>query len=203
MKTDIIHVTSREEGVGEALALTEAQGGQAGLEGRQLLHLRLLSEELIGMLRGIAGEAEADYWLEREDRSFLLHLASEVRMTEPVREQLLAASTTGRNDAVRGFMGSLRVFIAETMLYAGSSSPALSGMRLGLMGMTTPTMPASDSYLWSLRAYRDHVRDLRDADEGSDEDWDRLEQSIVANIADDVSVRIVGSRVEIIVAKQF
>ena len=52
--------------------------------------------------------------------------------------------------------------------------------------------------MWSLRKFEDESK--KDTE---NETWDELEKSIVANIADDVSVKIVGTSVEIIVSKAF
>ena len=89
METEIMRITSQGLGMKEALAATEKAGLDAELERKEILRLRLLAEELFGMLRGIAGDVEADYRLERKDREFILHLASDVTMTKEMREQLL------------------------------------------------------------------------------------------------------------------
>ena len=81
MKSEQIAVTSKGLGISEALALTEEIGKSAGLDEKSVLHLRLLAEEVSGMLRGIAGDVEAMYWLEAEGRKFELHLQSTVQMT--------------------------------------------------------------------------------------------------------------------------
>ena len=51
MKTEQIVVTSKGLGIEEALTLTEKLGNEVGLERKPMLHLRLLAEELFGMLR--------------------------------------------------------------------------------------------------------------------------------------------------------
>ena len=73
MKTEKMIISSQEVGMPEALAATEELATKCGLERKQMLHLRLLAEELFGMLRGISGELEADYWVEYEGKSFEMH----------------------------------------------------------------------------------------------------------------------------------
>lgn len=128
MKTETIHVTSLGLGMDEALAVTEKTGLASGLEKKQILRLRLLAEELIGMLRGIAGDVEADYWLERNGRAYALHLRSDVTMTREMHEQLIAVSTSGENAAAKGFMGKIREMIAVALLPRESGSSLLSGL---------------------------------------------------------------------------
>ena len=116
MKTEKICINNRELGMTVALAMTEQLGAKQGLERRQILHLRLLAEELFGMLRSITGEIEADYWLEYEGKRFDIHMKSDVKLTEEMRQQFLSASSSGENAAAKGFMGKLRVMISEALV---------------------------------------------------------------------------------------
>lgn len=205
MKTEKMRIDSQERGMLEALAMTEKLGTDIGLERRQLLHLRLLAEELFGMLRSIAGEVEADYWLENEGKRFELHMRSDVRLTEEMRAQLISASSSGENAAAKGFMGRLRVMIAEKLFSDPSGPSLLSGVSLGMMSMVNPAAQeeGASPYIWSMEHYVDAVKEQKNDNAAAREEWDELEKSIVANIADEVVVRIVGSDVEITVIKAF
>lgn len=201
MKTKKIYVNNHETGMQEALEITERVGMDNGLDAKQMRRLRLLAEELFGMLRSIAGGMDADYWLEYEGKSFELHMKSDVNLTDEMKKQFLAASSSGENSAAKGFMGRLKVMIAEALFVnAPSDSLLFSGLSMGLISMASPTAmgAGSTSYLWSLRKYKDEAEK-----EGENEAWDELEKSIVANIADEVSVKIIGTTVEIIVNKKF
>jgi hypothetical protein len=57
------------------------------------------------------------------------------------------------------------------------------------------------SYAWSLDHYI--ARQQSPLDTAGDEEWDQLEKSIVAKLADDVIVGVRGRRVEIIIQKAF
>ena len=65
-----------------------------------------------------------------------------------------------------------------------------------------PAGGAGASVDWSMVDYRNHVKKENGNNE-STEAWDELEKSIIANIADDVKVKILGNKVEIIVFKNF
>ena len=139
MKTKKIFVNNQELGMEDALTLTEGLGMEQGLEVKQLRRLRLLAEELFGMLRSITGVVEADYWVEGEAKSFEVHLKSDVSLTEEMRKQFLAASSSGENAAAKGFMGRLKVMIAETLFgNTTSDSMMFSGLSMGLMSMASP-----------------------------------------------------------------
>ena len=74
MKTDVIRVTNAEGGVRAALNQVEKVAAYKGLSGKSALHLRLLTEEMMGMMRSITGEVEGKYWIEEEDGLYALHL---------------------------------------------------------------------------------------------------------------------------------
>ena len=201
-KTTTMKISSREIGMQDALAVTEKLAVDSGLTKKQIMHLRLLAEELFGMLRSIAGDVEADYWLEYRDKSFELHMKSEIKLTEEMRRQLISASSSGENAAARGFMGKLRVMIAENLFY---SIPGSSLLSLGMMSMASPSAQAAggSAYMWSMEKYKESVEKEKDENAEASEAWDELEKSIVANIADEVSVRILGHNVDMTVSKAF
>ena len=200
MRSEIIKTASRGTGISEALAMTEKLASESGLEKKPVLHMRLLAEELFGMLRSIAGDAEADYWIETEGKSFELHLKSGVEMTREMRQQLLSASTRGENAAARGFMGKIRDLITAALL-PRENGP--SGFSVGLMGLGSPGGYRAGSYEWNMKTYKSAVADRTATDGVAAEAWDELEKSIVARIADDVKIGIDGDDVELTVYKTF
>lgn len=200
-------VTSRGEGIREALAATEKLGVDSGLSIKENLRLRLLAEELFGMVRSIVGDIHARYWIENEGKSFVLHLGSEVELTQETRKQLIAVSTQGENAAAKGFMGKLRDMIAAALL-PRESRPLLSGLSMGLMSMASSSGPSAqqataNAFRWSMKQYKDTVSTKLSESEEARDAWDELEKSIVASIADDVGVRVVGQTVEVTISKAF
>ncbi|MBP5269541.1 MAG: hypothetical protein ILO42_01130 [Clostridia bacterium] len=201
MKTEQITVSGTGAGIDEALALTERVGSDAGLGKKPQLHLRLLAEELFGIIRGIAGEVVAEYWIESEGSRFELHLKSDVKLTEEMRDHFLAASSSGKNSAAVSFMGKIRVMIADLLISAKETLPY--AMMNTVAAYPTGGTAGEVSSVWSLSIYRDEVRSRVGESEEASEAWDELEKSIVANIADDIKVSIVGKKVEMILVKEF
>ena len=204
MNTAEIRITSRGDGMEEALAATEQLGLESGLGHKENLRLRLLAEELIGMMRGIAGSVEASYRVWQENKMFTLRLSSDVSMNMELRRQLLAASSSGKNAAAKSLMGRIRDMVTAFILPEKGESALPSGLSLGLMSMGSPSVYRSGgSYAWTLKRYMSEVQNSREQNEAAAEAWDELEKSIVANLADDVSVKIEGSKVEIAITKAF
>ena len=66
-------VTGSGTGMVLALETTEQIAGELMLEKKDRLHLRLLAEELLGLIRSMIDETEADYWLEKADGGIRMH----------------------------------------------------------------------------------------------------------------------------------
>ena len=200
MRSQEITVTNLGTGMAEALEMTETVGAKNMLGRKEALHLRLLAEELFGMMRTIAGDISAKYWLEFFDRDFTIHLQAEIRLSKEIREKLLDISTAHENVAAKDFMGKVRDMIAVILLEE-KENPSLPA--LGLMRFGTPDGVESDyGYDWSLNRYRTNMENSVSS-EKAETAKDELEKSIVASIADEVTVSIVGSKVEITVFKSF
>ena len=67
MKSDIVHVSTNGDGIAEALKLAERVSAYSSLEKKDAIHLRLFAEEMMGMMRALTVEREADFWIESED----------------------------------------------------------------------------------------------------------------------------------------
>ena len=195
-QTISINVSSLGAGMDNALHVTEQLAEYKGLNRRSALHLRLLAEELFGMLRSIAGDVEAGYWVVVHDTLYELHMRTFLQMTMEIRERLLSVSTSGTNAAAKGFMNRLldRIYV-KLLLDAddpGSGENAREDM---------PQTEIPDE--WTMSSYKSDIDSQRAEDAEAAEKWDELEASIVARLADEVRVSMHGGSVEIIIYKSF
>ena len=144
------------------------------------------------------------YWIDRQGSTFILHLkADDIIMNREVREELLSAATSGKNAAAKGFMGKLRDMVASVMTPSAQVPSVLSGLSLGMMSTSSPVgeNAGMSSYIWSLKNYKEKLDGNEDPE--LEEETEDLERSIVANLADEVLVSIVGSRVQVDITKTF
>ena len=199
MKTDIIKVSSKGIQMEAALEQVEKVAAYKDLSRKNALHLRLLTEEMMGMMRSVTGETEGEFWIEDEDGEYRLHLRIAARLNPEKREQLLSASSTGKNESAKGLMGRLRAFFDWSCDEDadGFSSPVLLPD-----AFEYSSAPALD-WEWSMQRYEAAL----DAEMGQDnsavrEAWDELEKSVVKHVADDVRVAIRGGTVEMIIIKK-
>ena len=179
-----------------------------GLEDKKALRLRLLAEELCGMLPGLVENFNGEFWAENEGDNYELHVELKADdMSIDLRDELISVSKSGKNAAAKGIMGKIRA-VAETMLLA-AFDPDLApmaapgefydyhGYNMGF-GYIAPEMEAELGciYTWSLFNYKTAVEDKED-------EYAELERSIVAKLADDIIVGVRGKNVEIVVKKSF
>ncbi len=202
MITDIIKLDSSGKGDEEALDVTEKAGNYGNLTHQDILRLRLLSEELIGMLRGIAGKVDSEFWLENKGKEYYIHVKSVIELSKELREQLISASTSGKNAASVGFMGKIRDFISVALLPSKEYDSVMNTAPFGFMAMgCEEVFDETASYQWTLQTYKESLD--KSEEEDKKEEWDELEKSIVGSIADDVQVSVKGYEVEITIIKKF
>ncbi len=202
MITDIIKLDSSGKGDEEALDITEKAGNYGNLAHQDILRLRLLSEELIGMLRGIAGKVDSEFWLENKGYEYFIHVKSVIELSKELREQLISASTSGKNAASAGFMGKIRDFISVALLPSKEYDSVMNTAPFGFMAMgCEEVFEETASYQWTLQTYKESLD--KSEEEDKKEEWDELEKSIVGSIADDVQVSVKGYEVEITIIKKF
>ena len=199
MRTDVIEVTSTGTQMEIALSQVDKVAAYKGLTGKNALHLRLLAEEMLGMMRSITGETKGAFWIEDdEEGTYQLHLQVKTRMDSEKRDSLLAASSTGKNESARGLMGRLRDFFdrgADEDIAAANASLLMPGV------MEQSSLPTLD-WEWSMTRYQNALSSQMKTSAAAREAWDELEKSVVAHVADDVRVSIRGRQVEMIIMKK-
>ena len=193
MKTDVFELTQDKQNLDIMLNEAEKAAAYSGLDKKQTIRLRLLAEELIGMLPELLEYIKGEFWIESKGKAFELHLSATLDdMFAADREKLLSISTSGKNAAAKGVMGKVRS-VFETMLIEYVATPSVYYADYYSMGMLPE--PSYYTALWSLEQYKTAEKD--------ENKWDELEKSIIANLADDVVVGIKGKNVDIIVKKNF
>ncbi len=199
MKTDVITVSSRGKQMEKALEQADKVAAYKGLPAKDALHLRLLTEEMMGMMRSITGEKEGTFWIEDQDGEYQLHLKVRAMLTSEEREQLLAVSSSGKNESAKGLMGRLRDFFdwgSDADLSAYSSPLLLPD------AFEQSSSPMLD-WEWSMSRYeRALSTQMEQGNQTVKEAWDELEKSVVSHVADDVKVAIRSGTVEMIILKK-
>ena len=197
MKTDIITVSSSGSQMEKALEQAEKVAAYKGLPTQSALRLRLLTEEMMGMMRSIIGEKQGQFWIEDENGVYQLHLQVKTRMTNEKRESLLEVSSSGKNEAAKGLMGRLRDFFDR-----GSDEDIFQASPMLMSGMYEHSSSPSLDGEWKMSQYQMALEEgVRHDDKKAQEAWDELEKSVVAHAADEIQVCIRGQTVEMTIVK--
>ena len=196
MKSNICVLQRGGLGLENVLTEVEKVASYNGMQKKEALRLRLLAEEMVGMLSELVENFDGFFWLQNQENRYELHAELSVeRLSKEKKEMLIGISAKKKNAVASGFMGKLRDIAENMLLFSEETGVAY----------TTDTAYQYDhdvyySYAWTLNHYMS--RQQESLNEGSEE-WDRLEKSIVAKLADDVIVGVRGKKVEIIIKKEF
>ena len=195
MKSDVCKLTNNAASLEAILKESEKAAAYVNLDKKEAMKLRLMAEELIGMLPELLSFSDGEFWIISDGKKFELHVAllANEALTYEKREKLLAVSSDGKNAAAVGLMSKILI-TAEFMLidYEKSLQTSSSFYTYGIGGEFEGLSP-----LWTLTNYREKVSQEKG------EKWDELEKSIIGNIADDILVGMDGTKVEITVKKAF
>ncbi len=124
MRTDVYQLTKNTASLGFILDEAEKAAAFGELNNKQAIRLRLLAEELIGMLPELLEYCKAELWIENEGKKYELHVSVTLEdILSADREKLMEISTSGKNAAATGIMGKIRA-AAETMIVDYLTLPA-------------------------------------------------------------------------------
>ncbi len=198
MKTDVVVVSTNGAGMEEALNQAEKIGEYKHLSSKSTLHLRLLAEELMGLMRSITGEKSGQFWIEDDDGTYMLHLLVDTRMNTVKREKLLNTSTSGKNAYAKGIMGRLRDFFdrnADQDVVAFTNPIMMSGVYDNAQDILHDVE-------WSMVKYREDIYSTKDENAEHAAAWDELEKSVITHVADEIKVFIHNQQAEMVVYKK-
>ena len=193
MKSNIVKLTEGSAFDRDILREVEKCTTYNGLSAKETLRVTLLAEELIGMLPNLVAGYTASFWIENSDKEYEMHAVLEApRMSLDDRDRILAVSSTGKNAAAVGIIGRIRTAI--DVMRASADFPETELIHYNFLDAGITPGPGAYSYLWTLESFKESAAEKT-------EKWDELEKSVIAKMADNVTVGIKGSKIEIIVTK--
>ena len=198
MKSTICKIEKGTRDLDAILKESEKVAKYNSFDHKQTMQLRLLCEEIDGMLPNIIDEFEGDFWIECEDGVCKVIASIEIpEFNAGKKESLIGIAKNKKNAAAVGIVGKIRNAI-ENFFLDESAMNAISASA-GSFHLATGYSDGVDySYLWTLEEYRSSVKK-----EGQTEEWDELEKSVIASVADDVIVGIKGKKADIVIVKKF
>ena len=196
MKSKECLLSGKRSDIDKALKEVEKFAQYHGLSHKETLQLRLLAEEMIGIQAGVMGFVRGKFYLENQGQTYNVYLHTEIDASKhrAVQEKLVEISTSGRNSAYTGFMGRIRKLMDNIDSNSTSEYFYVAHDMEGTVIINSQVV--NYDKIWELSKYKEKVKKKI-------EQWDELEKSIVASIADEL---IVGSRndyVDLIAVKKF
>jgi hypothetical protein len=198
MKSNVCKIEKGTRDLAAILKESERVAEYNGLTHKQTLQLRLLCEEIDGMLPNIIDDFDGEIWIDFEDGVCKITVSIQIpEFNVDKKEELIGIAKNKKNAAVVGIVGKIRDKIENYFLDEDTmKSLALSA---GEVEFANGYYDGVDySYLWRLEEYRSTVKKEEQA-----EAWDELEKSVIASASDDVIVGVRGKRAEIVIVKKF
>ena len=196
MKSNICRIENGTRDLAAILKESERVAEYNGFTHKQSLQLRLLCEEIDGMLPNLVGDFEGDFWIEYDAGVCKVNVSVRIpEITIEKKEELIAVAKNKKNAAAVGIVGKIRNAIENFFLNeAELSTLDVSTEAFSMAGYCEGV---DYTYMWRLEQYRGTVTEAQTAE------WDELEKSVIACVADDVIVGVRGKQADIIVVKKF
>lgn len=198
MKSNVCKIENGIRNLEAILQESENVANYNGLNQNQTLQLRLLCEEIDGMLPKIIGDFDGEFWIEYENGICKMNISIEFSdFTIEKKKELISVATNKKNAAVKGLVSRICSAIEDFFLSEGNYEPY--DMETSCYYLPSEFHTGVDYFnLWRLEQYKSTI-----TQEENKEEWDELEKSIIASIADDVIVGVKGRKANIIIVKKF
>jgi hypothetical protein len=197
MVSNVCRIDKSKKDLAPILKECEKVASYNELSHKQALQLRLICEEIDGMLPNIIDDFEGDLRIEFENGVARVIASIEFKeFTVAKKEELIRIAKNNQNAAAVGITGKIRSFV-EDMLLDDVNIPAHSIYAESMCMATSFGEDLNYPYVWTLENYKSN------AEKSKEEAWDELEKSVIASVADDVIVGVKGKKADIIIVKKF
>lgn len=197
MKTEKLWVSNTVRRNPDVEEILKTFAGKIGIAGRNYQHMCLLAEETLGMANQLIRHFDGEIWLETTEAGYDIVLEAQVREGE---EGLPRPSVSPE-----GFMAKIAEMLNCSYMFenVGEMPEELADTLPDYMSYGARQDEKSPVWAgrWSLSAYRYNLEHRPKDDPEAGIDLDELEKSIVARLADEVTIGIQGSRIRLVISK--
>ena len=198
MRSNICKIEKGARDLDAILKESERVAEYNDLSHKQALQMRLLCEEIDGMLPNIIDDFGGEFWIDFEDGVCKVNVLIQIPVfNSDKKAELIGIAKNKKNSAAVGIVGKIRDAIENFFLDESKMEGlALSSESVGFSNEYYSGM--GSACLWRLEKYKGSVEK-----ETQSEAWDELEKSVIASVADDVIVGVKGNCAEIVIVKKF
>ena len=200
MRSNVCKIEKGKKDLQAILTESERVASYNGLSEKQALQLRLLCEEVDGMLPNIVDNFDGDFWIDYDNGVCKVNVSIVfAEFTVEKKKELIDIAKNKKNAAATGIVGKIRSVIEDIFLNNEVSHTYALGLSSEYYDLSADYGICLDSsYVWSLGKYKNTIEK-----ETQTEAWDELEKSIIASLADDVIVGVKGTKANIVIIKKF
>ena len=168
-----------------------------GITGNDYIHLCLLTEETLGMASQILHVYDGELWVEDTATGYDIILEAAVHEDD--------SGKTAPAASPEGFMAKIAEMLNCSYMFENimEMPEDLAGMLPDYMSYGIREKKEAQAWAgrWSLSAYRDNLRNRQGENPKAEPALDELEKSIVAHLADEVTIGIHGHRIRLVISK--
>lgn len=198
MKSNVCKINDGVKDLDVILKECEKFAEYNGFEKKQALHLRLLCEEIDGLLPNILGDFDGDFWIEYNDGVCKINVSIEFfDFAVEKKKELIKIAKNKKNSAVTGVVARIRSAIEDFFL-DGTNVQDFEMVDNSYFPIENTDGSNYYSIIWNLKQHKKMVQQKK-----KENDWDELEKSIIASIADDITVGVRGRHATIVIIKNF
>ena len=116
VKSEVIAIDNHGNGFHAAVEETQRMAEAGGLSREDSLRLTLFTEEILSMTNIVTGEVKADFWIERVNRQYELHISAQTDMDRKTRAKMKKAVAAELGGKSGGFLSKLRGAFERAMV---------------------------------------------------------------------------------------
>ena len=195
--TDKLWISNSVRRNGDADEILSEFAEKNGIAGKDYSHLCLLTEETLGMANQMLRVYNGELWLEETPAGYEIILEADVHGKDG-NEDVPSASPAG-------FMAKIAEMMNCSFMFENIAEMPedLAGMLPDYMSYGIRENMDTHAWAgrWSLSAYRHNLRKQQGENRETDPALDELEKSIVAYLADEVTIGIHGHRIRLVISK--
>ena len=198
MKTDKLWISDTVRRNGDVDEILREFAEKNGIEGKDYSHLCLLAEETLGMVGQMLNVYDGQLWLEDTAAGYEIILEADAHENHDGKDVPTASP--------EGFMAKVAMMMNCSYMFESIAEmpEELAGMLPDYMSYGLRESKDSPAWAgrWSLSAYRWQLMKRREEKPAVRLALDELEKSIVAQLADEVTIGIHGHRIRLVISKR-
>ena len=194
-KSKVCKYDGTDVSINDAIAEAERYAISENLDNSMKLRLRLLSEELLSMTRGLPSMKEGTFYIERDGLDYDICFEADAKIGKKTRDALLEVSSDNKNLAYTGISGMISHAIDSMILMSLNDRNGLNKASMNTMEESIGR--ADDDYKWSYNIYKEKetIQRVEDGEEGAI--TESFGKSVLTKLSDDIRISVRTNHVNI------